>query len=198
MRRLVAAVSVALLAFVLVGCGGGGEETATEAPAETAAPAPAPAPTDGESTQVMADRSDASAEVYEPMPSGEGVPASVIERLDNGQAMVLFFYNSAQDVTDDVRKQVDIVADDNTGLVDLISYDLGKYTKVDSSGAVKVNEEALANDPKGQEAVQFARQLGVDHVPYLVVVDEAGYEIFWSRGFIDSELLDRQVQRVSE
>jgi hypothetical protein len=37
--------------------------------------------------------------------------------------------------------------------------------------------------------------LNVDHVPYIIIVDDQGYEVFRHRGFIDSELLERQVQR---
>jgi hypothetical protein len=146
----------------------------------------------------LADRSNASAEVFELLPSGEAVPEAVLDRLNRDQAMLLYFYNSAQDVTNDTRKQVDKVAEDNTGLVDLLTYDLGKYTKVDSSGVVQVDEEKLQADEKGQQAVRFAHEIGVDGAPYVVVVDEQGYMIFWARGFIDSELLDRQVQRVSQ
>jgi hypothetical protein len=201
MRRLVAALLVVLLAFTLVGCGGGGEEEAADQGATTdqaAAPAPAPAPTGDEAVSPVADRSNLSEELFEPMPNGEGVPQSVTDRLADGQAMMLLFYNSDQDVTNDLRKQVDTVAEDNTGMIDLLTYNLGKSTEVDETGKVVVDEEELTDDPKGQEAVRFARLLEIDHVPTLIVVDEQGYQIFKSRGFIDAELLERQVERAAE
>lgn len=200
MRRLVAALLVVMLAFTLVGCGGGGEEEAADqgATEQAAAPAPAPAPTGDEAVSPISDRSDLSEEMFEPLPNGEDVPQSVTDRLADGQAMMLLFYNSDQDVTDDLRKQVDIVAEDNTGMIDLLTYNLGKSTEVDETGKVVVDEEELLDDPKGQEAVNFARLLEVDHVPTLIVVDEQGYQIFKSRGYIDAELLERQVERAAE
>ncbi len=199
MRRLVAALIVLLLAFTLVGCGGGGEDAATTSD-QAAAPAPAPAPpaADDAAAAPIADRSALSEELFEPLPNGEGVPQSVTDRLADGKAMMLLFYNSDQDVTDDLRKQVDTVAEDNTGMIDLLTYNLGKSAEVDESGKVVVDEEELTDDPKGQEAVSFARLLEIDHVPTLIVVDEQGYQIFKSRGFIDAELLERQVERAAQ
>ncbi|HSK46398.1 MAG TPA: hypothetical protein VLA05_00165 [Coriobacteriia bacterium] len=197
MRRLVAALLVAFLALTLVGCGGGGEEEAAAPPPEQAAPAPAPAPVDGQVASPIADRSDLSGEVFVPFPTGEGVPSAVQERLDTNQAMLLLFFNADQEVTDEVRDEVDKVAEDNRGLIDLLTYDVGKSTKVNSDGEVVIDEQELTNDPSGQEAVRFAHEIGVDHLPYIVIVDEQGYEIFWSRGFIDAELLDRQVERAT-
>jgi len=192
---------VAFVALALVGCGGGGEEqaadTGTNAAAPAPAPAPAPTPAGGAPASPVADRSDLSAEVFIPFPNDDSVPSAILERLENNQAMLLFFYNSEQDVTNDVRKEIDKVAEDNNGLIDLLTYNVGKNTKVDANGNVVVDPE-LANDENAQEAVQLAHQIGVDHLPYVVIVDEQGYEIFYSRGFIDEELLGRQVERAAE
>lgn len=201
MRRLVAAVFVAALALTLAGCGGGGEEQAsTPPPAEQAAApaAPAPAPTDGQAVAAIDDRSDLSAEVFTKFPADESMPAAVQERLDAGQAMILFFYNPDQEVTDETKHAVEKVADNNRGLVDLLTYNVGKATKVNSDGEVVVDDEALTDDTGSQEAVRLAHLVGVDHLPYIVVVDEQGYEIFWSRGFIDADLLDRQAERAAQ
>jgi hypothetical protein len=197
MRRLVAALLVALLAFTLVGCGGGGEEEAAAPPADQAA-APPPAPVDPAVVVPVADRSAATSETFEPFPTGDAVPAPVLERLKTKQAMLLFFYNSGQDVTDDVRDQIDTVVADNQGLIDLITYDLGKSTSVNEVGQVVVDEGKLSEDESGQQAVHFAKTVGVDHTPYIIIVDEQGYQIFWARGFIDAESLERQVQRAAQ
>jgi hypothetical protein len=197
MRRLVVAALVALLALSVAGCGGGGEEEAAAPPADSAAvPAPPPADTDVNAVPI-ANRSEAASETFEPFPDTIEIPEAVAERLDRKQAMLLLFYNGAQEQTDDLRSQVDAVIDDNLGLIDLISYDLGKYTSIDSDGIVVVKEEELAEDANAQQAVSLARELGVDHVPYIVIVDDQGYRIFWSRGFIDTDLLERQVQRAA-
>lgn len=196
MRRLVAALLVALLALSLVGCGGGGEEEAA-APPDAGAAAPPPPPPGAEAVAVIPDRSAQASETFEPFPAGEFVPAAVQERLETDQAMLLFFYNSDQEVTDDLRKQVNSVVADNRGLIDLVTYDLGKSTSIDDDGGIEVDQEKLAKDENAQQAVRFARELGVDHLPYIVIVDQQGYRIFWARGQVDRDVLDRQVQRAA-
>lgn len=198
MRRLVAALLAALLAVALFGCGGKGGETPEPDATETPAQAPAPAPADD--TAVIANRSDLWEEITEskPFPTGEDVPESIANRIKAGKAMLLFFYSSGQPSTDDVRTEVNSVASANKGLIDLISYDLSKNTEVKDDGTIKVDEEKLQGDDKAKQAARLASVLGVDHVPYITIVDEQGQIIFWSRGFIDSELLERQVQRASK
>lgn len=193
MRRLVAALVVALLSLAVVGCGGG-EEPATPA-ADTGAQAPvAPPVTPGAQAAAVTDRSALSGETFEPF-KVENVPANVQQRLETRQAMLLFFYNPAQLQTDDLREQINDVVSENRGNIDLLAYDLSKYTSVTASGYVEVEQEALLEDTKATEAVRFARAAGVDHVPFIIIVDDQGHKIFWSRGFIDARLLDRQIQR---
>ena len=44
----------------------------------------------------------------------------------------------------------------------------------------------------------LARTLGVTFTPFVVVTDDQGYIVFKHRGFIDRDLLEAQVQRVSD
>lgn len=201
MRRLVAATLAALMLLTLVGCGGGGEEQAadtgaTEQSAQPA-PAPAPAPTGGTIAVADIDRSALSTETFEPFTIEGELPPAVATRLQTKQAMLLFFYNNELEVTDDLRDEIDRVVDDNRGNIDLLTYDLSKHTDLNEDGSVKIDTAKLQGDPRGQQAVRFAREVGVDHVPYILIIDDQGYKIFWSRGFIDAELLERQVQRAA-
>ena len=164
MRRLVAALIALLLAFTARGMwrrGRASRHCRHRSGGSGAGPAPRCRRRRGGIThRRSARRSPRSSSSHSR--TGRAFPQSVTDRLADGKAMVLLFYNSDQDVTNDLRKQVDIVAEDNTGMIDLLTYDLGKSAEVDDSGKVVVDEEELTDDPKGQEAVSFARLLGID------------------------------------
>ena len=112
--------------------------------------------------------------------------------------MLLFFYDSTQNVTDDQREEIDAVVEENRGLIDLVAYDIGKYTTVDSDGDVTVDDGARRTTPSAQQAVSSPAQLGVELTPYIVIVDDQGYIIWQFAGFVDRELLEREVQRATE
>ncbi len=198
MRRLVAVLVVALLAFSLAGCGGGGEETppAEQAPAET--PAAPPASTGQPVENPIADRSAVESPTFEPFPTGEVVPSTIASRVAEGQPMLLMFVDGSQKDTDELRGQVDAAIKKNQGVVDLVTYDLGKYAAVDASGNVVVSASSLTKDEDAKQAVLLAHELGVNFTPYILIVDDQGYIIFRNRGYIDSALLDRQLLRTAE
>jgi len=194
MRRLVVALIIAILAFTLTGCGGGGDEAA--APAETPAAAPAPAAAapaiDGDVTGI----SDNEADIFVPFPTGSSIATDVAERIADKQPTLIYFYDSGQYTAAQNRKIIDKVLDDNRGLVDLVAYDIGKYTSIDPSGTITVDPE-FASDPDAQIAVQMARALGVSFTPYIVLTDTQGYIIWKHRGLADSAFLEREVQRAT-
>jgi len=199
MRRFVAVLVVALLALSvvgLVGCGGGAEEP----PAETAAPAPAPAPapTPAADEAVIADRSAEETAVFEPFPKGDGFPESLVKAVDSKQPTLILFVDGAQKDTNDIKSEVNTVATDNQGLIDLFTYDLGKYASIKPDGTIVVDDAALQDDATASGAVELANALGVNFTPFVVITDDQGFVIYKHSGFIDSELLDRQVQRVTD
>lgn len=196
MRRLVVALLVAFLALSVTGCGGGGGGEEAAAPTDAAAPAAPAAPAvSGEAVQEpIADRSAKEGAVFVPFPTGDFVPKDVAGRIESRQPMLIFFYDPQQQTTDDTETEIDSVIEENRGLVDLVSYDMGKYTSVNASG-VPVVDDALADNLAAEQAVGLAKELGVTFLPYVVIVDDQGYIIFKSSGPIDRELLERQVQR---
>jgi len=196
MRRLVAALLVAVLTIGLAGCGGGEE---TPPPAETAAPAPTTVSEVGKPVEnPIPDRSLEETAVFEPFPTSANVPAAITERLADKQPMLILFVNGGQSETDDLQKSVNKVIADNKGVLDLITYDLGKYTSVSDTGTIEVEEKNLSADDNAEAALGLARELGLTAVPFIFLVDDQGYIIFQNRGYIDPVMLDRQVQRVSE
>jgi len=179
------------LSFALTGCGGGGDEAATPAP--TAA-APAPAAPAGD--QPVTGISDNVAPVFEPFPTGSSIATAVAEKVAAKQPTLIYFYDSAQYTSDENRKIIDKVLDDNRGLVDLVGYDIGKYTTIDESGTITVLP-AFAKNQTAMVAVNMARALGASFTPYIVLTDTQGYITWKFRGFVDKAFLEREIQRAS-
>lgn len=199
MRRLVVLGIVATLALTLTGCGGGGGNQAAQpaqgegAGAEGAAPA-APAAPAGPS---VTDRSTPESRTFEPFPTGEFIPKDVSDRIAEKQPMLLFFYDASQKATNDQRGQIDTVLNGNRGLVDLVAYDIGKYSSADGSGTAST-QPAILKDKSIGDAVLLARALKVTYTPYIVIVDQQGYVTFRQRGPIDAGLLEPEVLRAAK
>jgi hypothetical protein len=196
MRRLVVAITVALVALSLAGCGGGGETAETPA-AETPAAAPAPAPTGADITNPIADRSAEESNTLEPFPLGEGIPKSVSDLVADKQPMLMLFTDDEAKDSDDLAKAVEAAVEDNQGLVDLLVYDVGEYSSLKEDGTVKVDED-LSEDELAQESITLARALGVTFSPYMLIVDDQGFIIFRHSGYVDSDLIERQLLRVTD
>jgi len=197
MRRSVALVLVALLAFTLVGCGGGAEEPPPAEETEAVAPPPPP-PTTETDDAVIKDRSAEEADVFEIFPTSENVPDSLAQKIADKQPTLILFVDGAQKDTNDIKTEVNAVMKSNQGLLDLFIYDLGKHASISKDGTIRVDEAALKDDPTGSAAVSLARELGVSFTPFVVITDDQGYIIYKHSGFIDQELLDPQVQRVTD
>jgi len=193
MRRSVVVIVIALLALVLTGCGGG-DDAAAPAATPAAAPVAAAAPAAGD--QEVTGISDNVAPIFAPFPTGSTITTEVAERVAAKQPTLIYFYDSGQNTAAENRKIIDKVLDDNRGLVELVAYDIGKYTSVDETGNITI-DPAFANDPSANVAVGMARALGVSFTPYIVLTDTQGYTIWKFRGFVDKDFLEREVQRAS-
>lgn len=197
MRRLVVALIVVCMSISLVACGGGAEEPPPAPEGEAAEPAPA-APPAAANPNPIADRSAEESNTFEPFPTGEDIPESVVDRIAEKQPMLMLFVDESQKDTNDLRDEVAIVVKDNRGRVDLLTYDVGKYSDVTKGGTVVIDAAKLEKDPKAQESVMLARAVGVTFTPYILIVDDQGYIIYRHSGYVDSELLERQVLRVTD
>lgn len=191
MRRLVVALMIAALALALTGCGGGEEP----APADTAPPAAETAPPPTEPTEITG-ISDNMPPVFEPFPTGSSITTDVAELVAAKQPTLIYFYDSAQYTAGENRELIDKVLDENRGLVNLVAYDIGKYTTVDASGTITVLPE-FEDDQAAQVAVDMARTLGASFTPFIVLTDSQGYIIWKYRGLVDRDFLEREVQRAS-
>lgn len=197
MRRPVVALIIVLLALTLTGCGGGGDEAtpAATTPAPAAAPG-APAPAAPAASGDLTGISDNEPPIFEPFPTGSNITTVVAEFVAAKRPTLIYFYDSEQYTAGENRKIIDKVLDDNRGLVELVAYDIGKYTSIDETGTITV-DPAFANDPTANVAVSMARALGVSFTPYIVLTDSQGFIIWKFRGFVDKAFLEREVQRAS-
>jgi hypothetical protein len=191
MRRTLSVLIVAALALALAGCGGKAADTAAPEPA--AAPAPvAAAPVPG---STIGDRSANVTATFEPFPQGAFVPADLKSGIDAKRPTLIFFYDSSN-TSKTSRQIINTVRDENRGMIDLVTYDIGRYVTTSPEGVVSV-DPALANDPTAAQVVQLARVLGVTSAPFVVVTDAQGFIIWKFRGLVDKAFLGREVQRAS-
>lgn len=198
MRRLVVAMILIALAFTLVACGGGGDEPAEE---EAAAPAATPSPAAVEEDEdARPDYSPVEEEVFEPFPTNtEVTPEAILDRIEDEQPMMVYFYDSGQSLTADQTEEVDAVMTDYRGLIDLISFDLGKYTTSDEEGQITVDPK-MAEDETAQQVSRLIGEqfLDIRYTPFFVFVNSDGYMIYRIRGPVDRTLLEAQVLRATE
>jgi hypothetical protein len=199
MRRLVVALSVLALALSLAACGGGGGT------AETAAPTPAAegaaAPPAGSSTTLpeLMDRSANESSTFAPFPTGSTIPPDLMYKVTvEKQPTLIYFYDSTQNTSKEVRRIIDAVRSQNRGLVDLVTYDIGKYMTASADGSV-IADPSMAQDANAKSAVLLARDpaIAVSFTPFIVLTDGQGYIIFKHRGLVDRKLLEREVLRAS-
>jgi len=197
MRRLVAVVIMLVLAITLVACGGGAEEPPADDAATPATPAP---PTAVSEDDARPDYSPEEEQLYEPFPTDEEVlPQAIAERLEADAPMIVYFYDTSQKTTDDQDAWIERVMNDYRGLIDLVSFDVGKYVSTDESGAITV-KSGLEDDETARQVAQLMGQdyLDVKFTPYLVLVDEDGYMTYRFRGPVDDKTLEREVLRATE
>lgn len=182
MRRIIVAVLAVGLALTVAGCGGGADEaTTTETPvtpAPTAAPVEAP---------TVTDRSPVESGTPEPFPSLEGttVPETVLSKLQAGRPLLIFFYDKNELETKTERAEVDAVLTEYRGLIDLVTFDVG------------TTKDGLATDA-AKQAVALANGLRVSGTPYIIVVDGNGFITWRWLGYVDREIINKEVLRATE
>lgn len=179
MRRIVVVLVVALLALSLAGCGGGAETT-TETPPAAAAPAESPATEVGLNPDRSANDSDMAPAPFPSFATTE-TPAVFKEKLDAKRPMLVFFHDNRQQVTTDLRTEVDAVMAEYRGLIDVITF----------------NTEGDATSADVQAAVTYASELGVTGTPYLIVVDRNGFITWRLKGYAERNVIEREVERAT-
>lgn len=202
MRRPVVALFVAMFVLSLAGCGGsdsGGSTSATS----TATPAPAAVPAAGGSTTgglpAIPNKSENETTTFAPFPTGSTVPTDLAQKITvEKQPTLIYFYDSTQQTSREVRTIIDTVRNENRGMVDLVAYDIGSYVTTNPDGSITV-DDAMAKDAAAKSAVELARDpaIHVTFTPFIVITDGQGYIIFKNRGLIDRAFLEREVLRAA-
>ncbi len=182
MRKIVAVIVVALLSFVLVGCGGGGDTAATT----TGAAAPS-APVAAKPPVESSDRSPIESGTPEPFPAIESttLPSAIKSKLDAKRPLMIYFYDSTLPESKIVRAEIDAVLQENRGLIDLVTFDLGATKKGVATDGARLGA-ALAGD------------LRVPRPPYIVIVDGNGFITWRFMGYVDRGIISREVLRATE
>lgn len=190
------ALALAACAVALSGCSKKAPETSAAPPA---APAAAVRTASGGSDQTevsVADRSANVPETFVPFPKGEFVPVALKTRVAEKRPTLIYFFDSDQKASDEVRDAIDDVLDDNRGLVGLVAYDIGRYVSYDPAAGVTADAD-LASNRDAAHTVQLARELGVTETPFIVLTDSQGMVVYRHRGLEDPDFLEREIQRAS-
>jgi hypothetical protein len=114
------------------------------------------------------------------------------------QPTLIYFFDSSQYTSKEVRKIIDTVRDENRGMVDLVAYDIGKFVTANADGTVVLKETPTMSD-EDRQAIVFARDpaINVTFTPFIVLTDSQGYIIYKHRGLADRAFLEREIQRAS-
>jgi hypothetical protein len=181
MRRTAVALVFALIVLMLVGCAGAAEPETAEP--TTAQPPAAPATV----VEPVVDRSPVESGYPAPFPEMKNIalPEAVQQKLDAKRPMLLFFFDSAQQVTTAQRSEVDTVMREYRGLIDLLTFDAAAGA-TNSTGAA------------AQAAATFAGELDVKSTPYIILVNEDGIITWRWLGYVDSEIIGREVLSATE
>ena len=200
MRRLVVALIAASLALTLSGCSSGGSTPAATPPPVPPAAVPQ-AGAAGADTGIVDRSVNETTTVFAPFPTAAGLPADLKQKINvDKQPTIVYFFDSTQKVSGEVRKIIDSVRVENRGMVDLVAYDIGKYLEAAPDGTVTIAQPAFNEATATKEAVLLARDpaIGVTFTPFIVITDGQGYIIYKHRGLVDRAFLEREVQRAAK
>jgi hypothetical protein len=148
---------------------------------------------------VIDDRSVNETATFKPFPAGTDIPAALAQMVTvDKQPTIIFFYDPTQNTSKEVRAIIDTVRNANRGMVELVTYDVGKYVKTSADGAITV-DPALSETTATKQAVLLARNPDIDVTltPFIVITDGQGYIIYKHRGLIDKAFLEREVRRAA-
>ena len=200
MRRLLVAALLVVTVLALAGCSSGSSNTAapTTPPPTASAAAPVAAGAPGVLPE-LADRSVNETATFVPFPTTSGIPDALKKTINvDKQPTLIYFFDSSQSTSAEVRQIIDRVLARNRGMVDLVAYDVGKYASANPDGSIALND-ALASDPAGKQTVHLARDpaINVAFTPFIVMTDGQGYIIYKHSGLVDSAYLEREIQRAA-
>jgi hypothetical protein len=109
--------------------------------------------------------------------------------------MLIFFYDEAHKVADDMESVVASTTAKYRGLIDLVEYPLAD----DFADVLETGDFDPEGDLSEEELTQlknvyeFADVVGVGYTPFIILVDREGTITWMFRGYVDRETLELQV-----
>jgi hypothetical protein len=191
MRRTVVALVVLSFALVTAGCGGG-------EPASVEGVVVAEGTASAEPTVVVDPSAPAPAVTFEEFPADVELTEGLASDIADKQPTVIFFYDGSQKLTNEVRAAVDSAMKANRGLATLHAFDVGKYSSVNSSGTVVLDQSDFEASGTAGIAAKLARALRVGTAPYILMTDDQGMIVFRHQGPVDAAFLEMHMGRLSE
>jgi len=196
MRRLVVALIALAVASLLVGCGGGDAEETTQVSTDDTAVTEDSVASDSSGTANTAAPENL---VGVTLPVDEAlVPDAVIQRLESGQSMLVFFHQNetiatstpededTQNVTDDLRLEIEAVMDKYRGLIDFVEFDIDP----------EIVGSEIEDDSSAAKMYMFTDFLGIRQTPYVLVIDDTGMVTYSMRGYVERGVLEREIEYV--
>jgi hypothetical protein len=197
MRRLVAALVIAVVALSLTGCSSSTPPVPAAVPATPVpvASAPAATPANAALTPTTVSKtnklSPAEAGVNGAFPTGSRVPTAVIDHVTAHEPMLVYFYDPSQPTSKDQRTEIRAAMDQYRGLIDLVQFDVTAALPDDATNIAKKDKQA--------EDIAFLTQdLQIGFTPYIILVDKQGVMTGRFRGFVDRGLLKREILRATQ
>jgi len=188
MRRFVTALVLIVAAFMLAAC--------AAAPTDNGG-APTPnvpvTPSGGGASQMPTDILSPTVPVgeNEMFPTDEGsVPSAVLANIKAKKPMLVYFYDPTTQVSANQRKEIDAALKSYVGMIELVTFD---YTVGLSSAGATITPSAELD-----KAELMIGVLKVKTTPYLIFVDRNGRITYKFAGFVDRDLIEREVLRATE
>jgi hypothetical protein len=200
MRRVVTALTLVVAAVALAACSSAPTSSApnpTTTAANSAPVAAAQAAASGSSGQPA--NANSSGDILSPVQvvaPGEmfptdpaSVPQAVLDNITAKMPMLVFVYDPTTNVAADERKEINAAISKYRGEIQLMTFNY-------RAGVVASTTTSLP--PEVAKAELMVGLLKVNTTPYIVFVDRYGRVTYRFAGYVDRDLLEREVQRATE
>jgi len=191
MRRVVTGLVMLMVAMALVACSAPADTGTAGTPAAGTPVVPAVTGTNAApSGDVLSPTQTVG--VNDMFPTDVGtVPTAIAADLTAKKPMLVFYYDPTLKASDDQRDEIDRAMKKYRGTIDLFALD---FTK----GILPSGASSTTLNPETQKVELLSAALGITTTPYIVLVDSSGRVVYKFAGFVDRQLLTREILRATE